>query len=1081
MLASELLLCRGRRQEQQNVASAFSDDMLEILASSGVLAGKIKACSGISAANGLATSSPSPRDNNLFPTNNSPTPSSDKFSVSVENAVSNNYSSSTKLKIINLEKEIVALREKDRANMSSLGFYTDKCERLQHQASQHKEELIQIQSERDFYKMNCPVAGLRDPLGAFPQTMVSDEKGKEDEVKEFTDKSQIDVIGGYIRQINRLNGIIASLQLRHSEEGAQFHTHENILETEFTSNIAKLFTSTERQLRSDTKILRQIENCPSDEDGDGSDENSSVVELDGGEENFELKDKLYQHRTKLITTEVFDISESIHFKEELVHQLHQSQKQYEAMKEFYESKLESLCEEMETKELEKQRVVDDLRDASLSLQNEHFEDEHIRKEREERLKKLLHKKELELKALKKRQVELTNLSKVQSRSFDQIKRLETDILDLKKQRISLSKSLQQEKKNFLSSLNSKAKEIDKLKKELSSALAKMTKLGKEKEQSNSKINKMLQDEIFRRKRFAEAQREHLFKVGKGSRRVSPTPRSTRRMLQSLVRTSHTDDSIALDEQKTRSWIEASTRLLVDYDEAVEDLSVQCEQQLVLLHKKKDLEESKRSLISRSGSAEELSDINIAISKVSNQLKCRNTEISQKKTEIDNDASISISKDDIVQQMFKKVESSASDLKSILKILFEMILASQKQANIKSKKLQESLQKQRTQQLALDDVVDKLNSQASNYRREIARIEKEYQSKMMGLFNHSGFHELIKTDASRHRNIVAGNERKIDYSTDNKDDTGTHNEDDYSSDGFKAAIAVAEERNAALQSQLSREELRVRELETFVDECNIEARLIHERYDSKCRENVFLEEECRMLRDIVGDLKTNKSGPSDLLSHSLPTPPVSDSNVEFDDETESVLGQYSVLRDEIMNTGSVLTGDNAAAPNSSIFDRLTNPSYFTGTQKNIFKTDVREVNRAKVQQRKGGANKKERRRKDEPRTPPSAVFYRAGGEDRHDDRRVEEVLIPKMTLQEKSWFDNGESTSSGSFEQLQQQQESPLRTSSPSNPSSAKKPSTTTPSNSKSPSCNLNENVFSRLLNPNKFTGIHRPRHLDSPS
>jgi hypothetical protein len=158
-------------------------------------------------------------------------------------------SSSSKMLIIKLEREIVALKEKDRANMSSLDLYTDKCERLQSQLSGHAEELIRAQSERDFYKIKC-------------HDGVSQEAA--------TDNTQIDAIGGYIRQINRLNAVISSLQLQNSEEGAQFHNAESILETELTSNIAKLFTSTERQLRSDQKMLNHIERCPSDDDADAS-------------------------------------------------------------------------------------------------------------------------------------------------------------------------------------------------------------------------------------------------------------------------------------------------------------------------------------------------------------------------------------------------------------------------------------------------------------------------------------------------------------------------------------------------------------------------------------------------------------------------------------------------------------------------------------------------------------------------------------------------------------------------------------------------------------------------------------------
>ena len=1021
MLAHELLLSRS--QPPVTHESDFSDDVLHNLVSNGVELGSkdilLSTREVVTSSTSQILSSPSKK-------------------ITAMSGIDSSCRMD-KLKMINLEKEVVALKEKVRAHESSIDFYSEKCDRLQTDLAERAEELIRTQSERDFFKMKChdgtPISQV------FSEA--SDGKDRND-----ADDKQIDVISSYIRQINALNAKIASLQLRQSDEGCHVETPESLLESDLTSNIAKLFLSTEKQLKTEKRILKRIETGTSNDDAEASDDSS----VDGDErgDTVDVQDKLYHHKTKLITTEVLDINESIYFKEELVHQLQQSQKQYEAMQEFYESKLRSLCEEMETKELEKQKVLDELQDASLSLQNE---DGHVRREREINLKKMLNKKEAELKVLKKQQLELSNLSRVQARSSDQIKSLETDILQLKRQRVSLSKSLQQEKKNFLTSLSSKAKEIDKLKKELSRAISKMTKLGNEKERSNLKINKMLQEESVRRKELAEQRRVGRVR-SKGSNSAPPTPRSTRQLLQSLKAVAHKSGSHSLDGRKTRAWIESNARLLVEREAALDDLSLQCEQQLLLLHNKKDLENSKQSLLAESCDNDALSDVDSAITKVANQLKFRNTEITRKKAEIDSGASTLLSQEQIVEQLFQSMGKSADEIRKLLNILFEIIVSGQKNLNSKSAKLRESVDKQRSLQVELEEAVDKVSVQSSNYHREIARIEKDYQSKMMGLFNHSGFNELIQTNVLRGQNCTL--EKPLEEVLgDSFNVSAVH--DEYSKDGFKALFAVAEERNATLQSQFIHEEMRVHELETFVDECNIERRQLLEKYDSKCQEISFLEEECRMLRDIVSDLKTNNSGGPVFTSPQMAS---ENYNVDLDDETESVLGQYSMLREEINNTGSVpMTVGETGVPNSTIFDRLTNPSYFTGTQKNLFKKDV-QVNRAKVQQRKGDSHKKERKKKeDQRRNLPNASGICNGGEsgsERHEENSI---------LHDCTWLD----TSSTGYCEDETPPHSPTV-----NTVNSPLPSTRSPSN-------LNDNVFSRLLNPEKFTGIHRRREMDSPA
>ena len=135
----------------------------------------------------------------------------------------------------------------------------------------------------------------------------------------------------------------------------------------------------------------------------------------------------------------------------------------------------------------------------------------------------------------------------------------------------------------------------------------------------------------------------------------------------------------------------------------------------------------------------------------------------------------------------------------------------------------------------------------------------------------------------------------------------------------------------MQSQLQRQEIHIGELEVFVEECNSEIKLVQDKYESKCQENSFLEEECRMLREILSDRKGDAQSRARVSPTSSEN--MSDNFIDIDEETDSVLDQFSDLREEINNTGSVLVGESSAE--SGIFERLTNPSYFTGIQKKYF--------------------------------------------------------------------------------------------------------------------------------------------------
>ena len=222
-----------------------------------------------------------------------------------------------------------------------------------------------------------------------------------------------------------------------------FDGEEATIETQLTDSIARVIAQTEVQLKQETKKLlileeeNSIDGIPDDDEDDSAEE-----------QRIEQESKAYQRRQKLLTSEVVELGQSIKIKEQLMLQLQRSQYQYEVMKTFYENKLLALSEEVQQKQVERDKLELDLQDIIQSK----LESTAITVEQEKILRDKLHKKDEELMALKRRQNELNNLSQVQTRSIKQLAKLEEDISAMKKQRVDLTKTLQIEKKRHFTGM-----------------------------------------------------------------------------------------------------------------------------------------------------------------------------------------------------------------------------------------------------------------------------------------------------------------------------------------------------------------------------------------------------------------------------------------------------------------------------------------------------------------------------------------------------------------------------------------------------------------------------------------------------
>ena len=422
------------------------------------------------------------------------------------NNTSSSFSSNEKKELLN---EIFKLKNRVFESDLEVKRLTEQTKKARLHISEVSERSILMQSERDYYHMKWADAS---PLEA--KLMNSEKSTAVHTIDDFSkiersEKSEKDrvtsVVAEYLREIEILKKRISEQNktINAPHNNSQYFFERDVdLESELTSNVSKVIAQTEKYLSMEVKRLKSRgtklnlsvsgENILLDinnDSEDSGDQNPSSGSSSPSDINMpsvmpishiELEDQAYQRRQKIMTSEVADVDENIELKEQLLGQLKRSHYQYSVMKTFYEQKLISLELEMVEKQEERNRLTVELHKLEHNTEKNEFEAIKQKCEQEALIRLLLHKKDDELRLLKKKQEELSGLSKVQSRYMTQVAKLETDIDSLKKQKVDLFKSLQGEKKRHFALLNEKARDIDKLKKELAQSTGTAKRLSKEK-------------------------------------------------------------------------------------------------------------------------------------------------------------------------------------------------------------------------------------------------------------------------------------------------------------------------------------------------------------------------------------------------------------------------------------------------------------------------------------------------------------------------------------------------------------------------------------------------------------------------
>lgn len=766
------------------------------------------------------------------------------------------------------------------------------------------------------------------------------------------------IVVKYLREIDDLKRQLAAERSGNIAQLENLQSTELMLpaeiDTEFTSAISSLIAQTRTQLMEESRKLHSALHESTDDDYDLSEEKASATHL---LDDVEEEEKAFNKRQRLLTAEVAEIGQSIQLKEQLMAQLIKSQQQYSVMKSFYEQKLSVLSLAMQEKQAEREKLLAELSEISEKSKSNQTT---VVQERESKLREDLKLKDEELSKMKKKQDELRNLTQLQSQYSRQMAKLESEIVGMKRQRVDLTKTLQQEKKNYMLNLSEKAKEIERLKKELNKASSEVKKLGRSKEIAETKAKDALREGAALKKKTQELMKFHVDVTSTSAARAAI------RAISKASSKFASSKYLSEEELSVKRWIDKRISEISAREAAAEALKRQCEQQLELLQRRELLENERQIAISKvanqeaaemahsdsyppstpnakqssheesqmpstpifTSSEEEklLELIEDRLSSIDGQLNARNQKISDIRRKISEAGDIHGS-EKAVEFLLKKISAgSLPAAHELIRMLFDMLIHVSKEFKIHSEQANELLEKERLHMQRIDDLQNKLAAEKRAHDMELTTINKEFEQKLQGFFHH-----IIPDSNSSHANVdsdsdeedefgfakVRSHSRQPSQRMDFGSPSGKILRRTASFDTTAIQLALTTEEGKLLKSQLEREQIKTSQYEPKVSELEKIKFSLMMDVEDKNSQIKFLEEDRELFKKMAEELKAalnslGKDGKTMVLNatHRVSGRPMQglfgeylDSSEE-EDETESVQGEFDNIAEEIHRTGGI---------------------------------------------------------------------------------------------------------------------------------------------------------------------------------
>ncbi|KAL4115771.1 hypothetical protein PRIC2_012777 [Phytophthora ramorum] len=272
---------------------------------------------------------------------------------------------------------------------------------------------------------------------------------------------------------------------------------------------SELLERAEKEIERETALLNKLkeeesgDDAGGDSDGSGADGSADGMEVE--EENQEEVDRMrvFQRRQRHLGDSVQDLAHDISLKEQLVQNIRQAQENYERMKSFYEQKMAEMVEEVRTAQVDRDRLVDEIQQTEKKAVAEG--DSTGGNGRLSKLSRDLKTKEEELNALRKKQSDMNRFMNQKKKNEMQLRVLNSEISNMKRQKVDLVKKMQEERKRYEEEAKQRRREIMNLKRSQQRDKQQILRLGSQKDAQERVLKRKMEEVTAAKQRLKQQQ------------------------------------------------------------------------------------------------------------------------------------------------------------------------------------------------------------------------------------------------------------------------------------------------------------------------------------------------------------------------------------------------------------------------------------------------------------------------------------------------------------------------------------------------------------------------------------------------
>ncbi|KAG6977450.1 hypothetical protein JG688_00000362 [Phytophthora aleatoria] len=388
---------------------------------------------------------------------------------------------------------------------------TAELKRGKTQLDHLKEEMIAAQAERDYLRLCVEENG--DGSSMSPEERESKSNVLKDQLRTICELQE-KLRAAERERDNAVMNFPGSVSSSSGTSGARPSTAVPFALPSLAEADTKmgndLLERAEKEIERETALLNKLKEGESGDDAGGDSEASGEGEgsadgMEVEEENQEEADRMrvFQRRQRHLGESVQDLAHDISLKEQLVQNIRQAQENYDRMKSFYEQKMAEMVEEVRTAQEGRDRLVDEIQQIEKKAAAEG--DTSGGNGRLVKLSRDLKVKEDALDALRKKQNDMNRFMAQKKKNEMQLRVLNSEISNMKRQKVDLVKKMQEERKRYEEEAKQRRREIMNLKRSQQRDKQQILRLGSQKDAQERVLKRKMEEVTAAKQRLKQQQ------------------------------------------------------------------------------------------------------------------------------------------------------------------------------------------------------------------------------------------------------------------------------------------------------------------------------------------------------------------------------------------------------------------------------------------------------------------------------------------------------------------------------------------------------------------------------------------------